>query len=126
MTKEIKHFGILGMRWGRRMAKDGSMTTLKRNKRVPMITSVKGKKVQKNGRALSNNTRSFFKRFKDNTLTDKDKITLKRMETLSNTILAGYFGALSIAAAAKIYSLHMENIANIINESVKSGGYYVP
>jgi hypothetical protein len=61
MANDIKHFGILGMHWGRRMAKDGSVTTLRRGKRVPLMTTVRGKPVQVNGRALSNKTRSFAK-----------------------------------------------------------------
>lgn len=55
---ELKHVGVLGMHWGRRMARDGSVTTLRRGKRVPMMTTHQGKPVQVNGRAVSNSIRS--------------------------------------------------------------------
>jgi len=58
MKKSLSHIGVLGMHWGRRMAKDGSMTTSVRGKQVPMVKSVHGKSVQVNGRALSNKTRA--------------------------------------------------------------------
>lgn len=56
-VNELRHVGILGMKWGHRMARDGSVTTIKRGKRVPLMKSYRGKPVQVNGRALSNKTR---------------------------------------------------------------------
>lgn len=64
------HWGIPGMKWGvrrragtARMDKSGNVTISRRGKRVPLMTTVRGKKVQVNGRALSNKTREATKKF---------------------------------------------------------------
>lgn len=49
MATYLQHVGILGMHWGRRMDKEGNVTTIKRGKRVPLMTTVRGKPVQANG-----------------------------------------------------------------------------
>lgn len=77
---ELRHVGILGMKWGHRMAKDGSVSTLVRGKRVPLMKSVRGKAVPVNGRALSNKLREGAKTHFERSLKQKYNTTPKQIK----------------------------------------------
>lgn len=131
--KYLQHVGILGMRWGHRMAKDGSVTTLRRGKRVPLMKSVRGKAVQVNGRSLSNVTRQKTKELVDmakekySNLSTNKKTAIKLSVLVGGTALATYTTAKLGKAFMegynqKSYEIAIQSIAQTIIDA-KNGKY---
>lgn len=100
MSDNLKQSGILGMKWGHRMSRDGSVTTLVRGKRVPKMTTRHGKPVQVNRRALSNSTRKLSTDIKKKFIATQKRKKLKELlkeeqhqqevKRLSSHLMTGY------------------------------------
>jgi len=105
----LKHVGILGMRWGHRMAPDGSKSTTRRGQEVPLRKSVRGQAVPVNGRTLSNKLRSNF----DKSLNQKyNTSTAKIMSKLKPTVKPSEDSKLAS-------SLKKKKVSEMSNEELK-------